>query len=365
VSERSELDAPTETSAAFHELLDLIKGSDQVFLSGARAVGDDVSVVEGYQWLTELLGAALDIYVWADADRPAMVPIAIPTRKWGGDNSDARYHFAPIDPRHTYRLRGTKGDAVYVSITVYGGPDDGSWSTRIVGSRNDRDLSIAADGSFELVISPEHHDGDWLALEPDAVALVTRDYVHDPATARPTTWSITTDDPVPPPRLTDAEVARRFRAATTFLRELLAIFPLALDGLETNAVQEPYGVPSATYGWAAGDAAYAMGRYQLADGEALVLEGTAPPCAFWNLCLWNPYLQTYDYRYEQVTINDGQCQLEPDGSWRIVIAATDPGTPNWVSTAGHDHGLLWFRWFLPEETPARPAARVVPLAGLE
>jgi hypothetical protein len=107
-----------------------------------------------------------------------------------------------------------------------------------------------------------------------------------------------------------------------------------------------------------------MGRFELAAGEALVLEGTSPPCAFWNLCLWNPYLQTYDYRYEQVTMNGAQCALERDGSWRIVISAVDPGVQNWISTAGHERGLLWFRWFLPDAPPSRPSARVVPISDL-
>ena len=32
---------------------------------------------------------------------------------------------------------------------------------------------------------------------------------------------------------------------------------------------------------------------------------------------------------------------------------------NWVSTAGRSSGLIWLRWFLPEETPHRPVCRVV------
>jgi hypothetical protein len=39
-----------------------------------------------------------------------------------------------------------------------------------------------------------------------------------------------------------------------------------------------------------------------------------------------------------VTINGGQIDHEPDGSWRIVVAA-DPGVPNWVLTAGRTSGL--------------------------
>jgi len=40
-----------ESTAVFHELLDMLRGADQNFLSGPRAV-DALSVVEGYRMLT-------------------------------------------------------------------------------------------------------------------------------------------------------------------------------------------------------------------------------------------------------------------------------------------------------------------------
>jgi hypothetical protein len=357
-------DRSFETTAAFKELMTLVIGADRALLEGPRAV-DDVSVLEGYRWLTEILSVALECYVWADPARPSIVPIAgplLPTRKWGGDNSDAHYHFAPIDPSRSYRFRGKRGDAVYVSITVYGGPSDGRWSNRIVATRNDRQLKVRADGSFEVMLSAEPPAAgcdDWIKLDPDSVALVTRDYLVDPVEGRPTTWRIECLDRVPPPRLKDAELAAGFRAATSFLRELLAINPLPPMPDLVNSIGDPYPVPAQTYGWAAGDAAYAMGRFDLDDGQALILEGRSPPCVFWNLCLWNPCMQTYDYRYERVTINGGQVLYRPDGSWRIVVSAQDPGAENWISTAGHRSGVLWFRWFLPEALPERPTSRVV------
>jgi hypothetical protein len=79
------------------------------------------------------------------------------------------------------------------------------------------------------------------------------------------------------------------------------------------------------------------------------------------MCLWNPFLHTYNYDYERVTINGGQVAYRPDGSWQIVVAHRDPGHPNWVSTAGHRRGRIWFRWFLPEDSPARPETAVIPL----
>ncbi len=354
-----------ETTAAFRELMELVRDADAVFLTGPRAVPDAVSALEGYRWLTEILSVALDCYLWADAERPAFVEIVGPTRKFGGDNADAYYCFAPIDPRRTYRVRGRKGDACYLSLCVYGGPRDGRWSNRIVSALNDRQMVALADGTFEVVLSAKESPGNWLRLDEDAVCLITRDYLVDPKRGRKAAWEIAALDPAPPPSpLSDGELAARLRATANFIRDLLNVTPLALGALEANVLQEPYRVPEVTYGWAAPDAAYALGRYELADDEALVIEGHSPACAFWNLCLWNPYLQTYDYRYEQVTINGGQVVHEPDGSWRLVVAARDPGMPNWLSTAGHGSGVLWFRWFLPEALPARPQTRVVSLADL-
>jgi hypothetical protein len=274
------------------------------------------------------------------------------------------------------------GDAGYLSLTVYGGPDDGRYSERIVGTLNDRTMRRNPDGSFDLVLSPDEPEpgpgpsggGDskanWLRLEPDAVVALTRDYLADPLTGRRAVWSIEAADPPRTPTRTAADLARRFAAATTWLAEQVQICPVRVDPV--NEVQEPYPVPTATFGWAAGDAAYAMGSFELAPGEALVIDGRSPECAFWNLCLWNPFLHIYDAAYDRVTINGHQVVPESDGdgdgdragAWRIVVAADDPSHPNWVSTQGHASGLLWFRWFLPAATPVRPRCRVVPLADV-
>ena len=67
-------------------------------------------------------------------------------------------------------------------------------------------------------------------------------------------------------------------------------------------------------------------------------------------------------RIAPATINGQQVAYEPDGSWEIVVAERDPGHANWVSTQNHRHGLIWFRWFLPDVTPDRPTTRVVEVA---
>lgn len=346
-----------ETGRVFNELVDELRALEQRIVSGPNTPLDEQSLLEGYKWIFSILAVGLDAYVWADPGRPRFVDIVGPYRKWGGDNADAFYQYAPIDPARTYRVRGRKGDAVYFSLSVYGGPNDGRYSDRIVGTVNDRMLDVDPDGSFELVLSPEPHEGAWLKLDPDAVCAITRDYVVDPTHGRRVEWHIEAVDPPEIWREDDADLARRFRATLTWIREQAQLVPLGFG--DPNSVAEPYPVPSTTYGWAAADAAYAMGSFDLAPDEALVIKGRSPECAFWNLCLWNQFLHTYNYDYERVTINGGQVQSADDGSWTIVVAGRDPGHPNWLSTAGHPRGLLWFRWFHPAATPERPSTEVV------
>ncbi len=226
---------------------------------------------------------------------------------------------------------------------------------------NDRDLEFAPDGSFEIICSREIHEGNWLALSDDSVALVTRDYHMDPVHGAPTTYEIDAIPAAAPPApLTDAALATRLRAVANFLRELLAITPLPTPPAPNN-IADVWAVPDVTYGWAAKDAHYAMGSFDLGPDEALVIEGRSPACVYWGCMLWNPFMQTFDYRYERIGINSEQATYEPDGSWKLVVADRDPGAPNWLSTAGHPRGNLFFRYFLAEDMPATPTAHVITL----
>src|SRR2546425_4848355 len=132
------------TSAVFRELMDEVRALERKLYEGPNTPLDDQGVIEGYKWIFSILQVALEVNVWADTARPRFVDIVGPHMKWGGDNADAYYQYAPIDPKRTYRVRGKKGDAVYLSLTVYGGPNDGRYSERIVGTVNDRDMQFDA-----------------------------------------------------------------------------------------------------------------------------------------------------------------------------------------------------------------------------
>ena len=248
-----------------------------------------------------------------------------PYKKWGGDNADAFYCYAPIDPTRTYRVRFEPGRRRLHVAHRLRRSRRRPLLDRIVGSANsqERRATPTAPSTSSSRRTTRREPGvAWIRLEPDAVAAITRDYLDDPRAGRRAAWHIEADDPPETFRQDDADLARRLRAATTWVREQASIVPLPLG--TPNAIDPPYPVPTTTFGWAAGDAAYAMGAFELADDQALVIRGRSPECVFWNMCLWNRLLHTYNYDYERVTINGAQVHYEPDGSWTIVVAARRP-----------------------------------------
>jgi hypothetical protein len=80
--------------------------------------------------------------------------------------------------------------------------------------------------------------------------------------------------------------------------------------------------------------------------------------------LYNRYLQTFDYVNRRVSLNRKQTTLEPDGSFRMVLAHRDPGVPNWIDTDGHVRGRLFWRFLLPEERVQPLRTRVVAVADV-
>ncbi len=320
---------------------------------------------------------AFDIYLFADSARPRFVDINTPFRQdraWGGDNTDAYYAFAPIDPTRTYRVSGTRGDSVYFSITVYNEPSPGQWSNRVVGVVNDADLEIDDEGRFSFVLGPTRpagYDGVFMELTPDAAAAVTRDYQVDPLTGHRVDWAIEAVDPASSYRHNDEVTAASLRTALRWVKEMFAIVPLTVQARDdsttlghnapdgANTFAAPYQVPDANYGWSARDACYSFGTFALGPDEALVVTHRPPACRFWSLSIWNPFMAGYNNDYARTSINHGTAVPNTDGTVTVVIAQDALTHPNAISTIGHDVGVLAFRWFHADPVPDQPVVAVV------
>ena len=212
----------TETEQAFTELLEEVGTTHRRLVEQLSAEDDLDSLLEAHKWVLSILQVAADVNIWADTARPRFIEIVGPYKKWGGDNADAFYFFAPVDPERTYRIVFQPGDAVYMSLTVYGGPNDGRYSTRIVGSVNSHDAPRRADGSIESC-SPRwsRPTREWPGSasnptpSPPSPATISRIR----SSGRRASWRIEAEDPPETFRQDDADLARRIRAATTWVRE--------------------------------------------------------------------------------------------------------------------------------------------------
>jgi hypothetical protein len=175
----------------------------------------------------------------------------------------------------------------------------------------------------------------------------------------------------PPPPPSAASVALGLQRVTNFVRERTidrqpppavsqgAAGPPAWVSPEPNTFRRPQR-PGAM-GFAAFDAAYSSAPYRLAPDEALVITGRWPACRFGNVVLWNRFLQTNDYVHRSVSRNRASTVIEPDGSFRMIVAHRDPGEPNWLDTEGKQTGTIFWRFFLPEGDIETPRAEVITL----
>ena len=351
----------TETETAFTELLETVGATHARMVE--QLADDPETLLEAHKWVLSILQVAAEVNLWADTARPRFVEIVGPYKKWGGDNADAFYCYAPIDPTRTYRVTARAGRRrLHVADRLRRSgrrallhPDRrvGQQPRRRAGRRRGHPHRHLADRPGRARRPPGSGSSPTPWPPSPATTSTTRcTGGGPPGTSRPTTR------PRPSARTTPT-----WPGASGPRRPGCASRPASCPSRSgtPNAIDPPYPVPTTTFGWAAGDAAYAMGAFELADDEALVIRGRSPECVFWNMCLWNRLLHTYNYDYERVTINGAQVHYEPDGSWIIVVSARAPAHPNWVSTAGHRSGRIWFRWFLPAETPEQPQVEVLPV----
>lgn len=317
---------------------------------------------------------------WYDVDpaRPLFHRWLSTTKKLLGDNPDAVYYGAIVDPAGSYRIRGNVHGACYTSFSVETGAQDGHLSKGVVSTLNDTEFEIAADGSYELIASPEPQERNWLRLEPGAGSITTRHYwEHVRNVAADPTFHVPlviepVEDPGPGAPMDDAAIAAGIQRVINFVRGATIDFPdlppEIMPSWVSNEVNQfdnsAYDESNTEIGYAAADNAYLQTRYELSPDQALVMRGRFPRCRFANVVLWNHRLQTPPYRHRRVSLNRNQIHYEKDGSFAIVVAHRDPGVPNWIDAAGLPTGMVFWRFLLPEEQVPPIEAELVEIDSL-
>jgi hypothetical protein len=337
-------------------------------LSNDAAPRSPSDVAEGYRMLTRLLGLALEMVVESsDADRPAFFELQSAIRKYAGDNPDQRYAAAVIAGDRRYRIQGQRGNAVLVEVSVYAGSFSGGGQRRLVATLTEEALAFAPDGSIEIELAPDADPSrpNQLRLAPDAINVLVRQYFADPHDKRGA-WRIErVPRAAPAPPLAADWLGGRLLGAALFVErnvktwvEFVAerargphnrLAPLA----DAGDLQTPAGVR------------YLEGYWKLAPEEALVLEFEPAPVPYWGFLVMNFWMESLEWRDRRVSLNSFQAKREADGrTVRIVVAARDPGHPNWIDTAGHGEGPMSLRWARGDGTLPEVRTRVVALDAL-
>ena len=108
----------TDTRRAFRELIDLLDEVDRRWVSEEWNLFGPDDVVGAHRAVMHLLEGGIAGMFECDPASPEFRRIIEPWRKFTGDNADAIYFDAPVSSDHVYRVRGERGGAVYVSVTV-------------------------------------------------------------------------------------------------------------------------------------------------------------------------------------------------------------------------------------------------------
>jgi hypothetical protein len=313
----------------------------------------DIERAKGFRLLARNIALSLQFNLEnSDPDFPELLHYFDPLRKQGGDNTDALYVGAPINGEHTYRISGHRGNARYFAVTVL---EDGNtpWGGAVVGNLIDSEIQVEEDGSFELIVGPDEHAGNFIKTTPGTWRITFRQFFADweneaPMRARIDCLSDVKHDPV----FTPAQIQQGLADSAAWVKESTFYWANMLDRwkarpndfvsyrqLDDNAIDAtPGGEPLICY-------------WQVPEDEALVVRVVPPTASYWAVEFGNYWWESMDYRYRLCSTNCHHAQLEDDGEFIFVVSHDDPGVPNWLDPSGHQEGYIALRWINADNYP--------------
>ncbi len=309
---------------------------------------DAFNQAEGLRYLTRLTRGGLEAFVeYCDPAFPVLRRLAHETVKMGADNPDNYYFNAQISGKYSYRIRGKRNSVHYIGFFTQNGNYGTTGGMSPCGVLEHTDLVIDDDGSFEIILGPTPTGKNWLKTEPATSMVMVRQTFLDRFTETPSEITIENlDGRTAPEPITPAMIDEGLKTASMFVAGASLLFARWANGFQKHTNKLPLFDPEVSNA-AGGDASiiYYHSYWKLADNESLVITVKPPDCDSWNFQLNNYWMESLDYRYFTICINKATAIYEPDGSVKVVVAHTDPGTPNWINTCGHNEGTMLWRWY--------------------
>jgi len=310
--------------------------------------------VAGMRHLLVLLAAGIDEALRFDAD-PILAVRRTSTDDiltWGMECPDCIYTRAIMRGGESYRLLGNRGSARYVGLQTMNG---------IVSTANELvdELEVDANGNFEVVLSADERDGNWMRIEGDHPTLTVRHFFYDWDTEVPSSLRIErlggpleAETPSVDP---DVALSRQLVALGDFVHDNLQFFLQFGSAAPANGFLPP--IDRTAIG-AAAENKPVIGRWELHPDQALILEVEPPEGVYWSYSLGNPWWETIHYGRHQSSLNGHQAAVDSDGLVRVVLCGRDPGVANWLDTAGFSNGPMILRCVRTSTAPT-PSTRLV------
>ncbi len=312
---------------------------------------------EGYRYLARTVAANLDLWIRrGDPDDPRVFWVA---DTWGLPNADAVYTNVPLRGDAVYEIEGTRGTVHWLNFQATAGWFGTDQPMRVVSEISGHEIEAEADGRFRIVLGGPERPGNWLPLADDASMLTVRQFFYDWDAEQRAEITIRRLDAPPglaPPD--PATLAARLDTVASITEATTDFGPkraIAARTHMTNAFAPPIGAGNQL---GINRNVYTGGHFVLGPDEALILEVTPPKCFYWGIQLGNFWMEPIDFANHQSSLNGHQAVLDPDGVFRAVISARDPGVPNWLDTAGHAEGAMLIRWLDCDEG-RRPTTKKV------
>jgi hypothetical protein len=263
----------------------------------------------------------------------------IPGSRWGIDNPDSVYRVIPISGDERYEIHGRVGANRMTEnyFTLW----DANMGT--VDVLNGRTMQVDSDGRYTITVDAEPANGrpNHVQTSPAAHEFYIRDVLLD--------WG--RDDPnhieierLGGPPSAAARTRDEQAEATAAMMAHFANF----TGKLSHGV---YKMPANHFNlaWSADkvgamrNQVYVMGRFDLADDEAFVVDVSDGGAEYFTVPLSNIWGTTLDILDRTGSLNKAQSLANSDGSYTYVISASDPGVANWIDSDGLREGILTLR----------------------
>ncbi len=345
----------------------------ETIITGAAHVKTEQDLAEGYDYLSGNIRAALQL-AWAyQRDFPYFVASTGPYTKMGLDNPDTLYFHSYLRDDAEYVVTGRRGSTADLSFQVLNGDYSPVEVPDSLTAFDDREIEVAADGTFELRFGPgrQKPGSRYITLPAGSAMLLVREVYSDWSLERRGTIQIHRADRAgaAPPAADTGTMAKRYRVAGKILLSRLRTF-LAFPewfylNLPVNTLTEPRPTPGGL-----ATQFSSVGHYDLADDQVMVV--TVPAAGhrvapYQGIQLGSMWYISLDYINHQTSLTADQAGIDRDGMIRFVISEQDPGVKNWLERTGHSRGYVQLRWQrLTRELTAEdgPSVEVLPLSEL-